>query len=293
VGTWSAGILGNDTSAQTYERFFELYDAGEPVRAIIKKVEAEMRESLILEEDRNNVALPLALALWECRSLDAPRLARVKRLVASGQDLEVWKGLDAGAALLGKRGVALTNLLRRISTPRPTARKRAPPAPQPSNPFRAGCCLAVRSRGRHHAFWIVRSNLRRKEGDLAIACLHLDQVRLPTLAQCERAYVSSVGLAGAEYPRGTWRGSVESLWYYPPDGPLFLAALDRACIVIGHTPRVVSDRLIWDSSGTALNFGDPRCIVRRLVGLQNRAKTGHWPLNRRLGNLISEFGEPT
>ncbi len=95
VGTWSAAILGNDTSSETYERFFELYDSGSAVARIVKTIEKEMRDSLALDEDRNNVTLALALALWECKALDATRLAQVGALVESKRMLPL---LEAGKA---------------------------------------------------------------------------------------------------------------------------------------------------------------------------------------------------
>ncbi len=287
MGTWSAAILGTDTSSETYERFFELYDSGSAVAQIVETIEKEMRDSLALDEDRNNVTLALALALWECKALDATRLAQVGALVASRRDLEVWAGLDASAVLLKRREAALKAFLRKLSIPKATARKPKPPERPQQSPFRAGCCFAVKSRSRYYAFWVVSANLGKKDGSLDVACLDIDQVRLPTLAQCERAFLLSVDKAGAEYPGGTYRGRKELLFYYPPDGPSFFDALDKHCIVIGCTVAITSYQLVLDCSGTALNLADSRSLVRRLVGLRAQAKREHWPRKHRLGALVA------
>jgi hypothetical protein len=290
MGTWSAAILGNDTSSETYERFFELYDSGSAVAQIVKTIEKEMRDSLALDEDRNNVTLALALALWECDALNATRLARVRALVASRRDLEVWAGLDAGAALLKRREAALKTFLRRVSTPRSSPRKRKPPARPQQTPFRAGCCFTVKSASRHYAFWVVTAALGKRDGDLGVACLDIESARPPTVAQCERAYVCSVEKAGVDYPRGTWRGRKELLFYYTPDGPSFHAALEKHCSVVGYTAAITSYQLVLDCSGTALDLADSRNLVRRLVGLRAQAKREHWPRKHRLGELVAKLG---
>ena len=290
MGTWSASILGNDTSAETYERFFELYDAGRPLPQIVKTIEKEMHDSLTLAEDRNNVEFPLALALWECQALDAARLNRIARLVASGRDLDVWAGLAAGAALLKKRGAALKAFLKRISTRKASPRKRKAPARPLETPFRAGCCFAVKSRGRHYAFWVATATMGRKDGDLGVACLGIDQVGLPTLAQCRHAYVLGAETAGTDYPRGAWRGRKELLFYYAPDAPSFYAMLDQHCTIIGYTAPLESWRMPWDANGSALDFTDSRSLVRKLLQFRSKGRRERWRRGHRLRELVTDPG---
>ncbi len=287
MGTWDASILGNDTSAQTYESFLARYDAGESIDAIVKKVEAEMRTSLKMADDRDNVELALALALWECGELDRARLAKVRTIIASGHDLAAKKRLGADASFLKQRARALTALERKLSTPPKKARKpRPPPVQATKNPFRSGCCFAVEDRGTFHGFWISSAWKGRGAGSFGVVCLDLEKREKPTLAECERAFVRGITKDRSGYPKGTYQGDQEMYGYDGDAGP-FLAAFAKTCTVIGHVSPIKSKKMLWGSAGHTLRLPE---LKQRLLALQAEAKANRSARRIRLGDLVNALG---
>lgn len=54
MGAWGTAIKSNDTSADIYEEFFELYNDGKEPSDITKKLIADNRELIGIPEDCNN-----------------------------------------------------------------------------------------------------------------------------------------------------------------------------------------------------------------------------------------------
>jgi hypothetical protein len=287
MGTWDASILGNDTSAQTYESFLARYDDGESIAAIVKKVEAEMRTSLKMADARDDVELALALALWECGALDRARLAKVRAIVSSGHDLAAKKRLGADASFLKQRTRALTALERKLSTPPKQARRRRPPPVEAKkNPFRSGCCFVVEDRGTFHGFWISSAWKGRGAGSFGVVCLDLQTRVMPTIAQCERAFVRGITKDRSGYPRGTYQGDQEMYGYDGDAGP-FLAAFAKTCTVVGHVAPIKSKKMLWGSAGHTLSLPE---LKQRLLALQAEVKARRAAKRIRLGDLVTALG---
>ena len=142
MGTWSAAIFGNDTSCEVKEHFFEQYNLGKDPVDIQKEILAlyDMND----KGEKTNVLFALAHCLWQTKELDSGFLAKIKGIVASGEDLAVCRELGADAKFIREREKALNKLLSDIETPKETAKKRVKPPVPMDSVYRNGCCLAFR-----------------------------------------------------------------------------------------------------------------------------------------------------
>lgn len=102
MGAWGTGISSNDTFADIYDEFFELYNDGLEVLEISKKLIKNNQEIINEPDDSNNFWFALAKAQWECKQLDNKVLDKAKTIIESGYDIEVWKRLDASEKDLKK-----------------------------------------------------------------------------------------------------------------------------------------------------------------------------------------------
>ena len=59
----------------------------------------------------------LSLAAWETNALPNDLYEKIKYIVSSGSDLEVWEKLGADKILLNERKEVLNNFLGKISVP--------------------------------------------------------------------------------------------------------------------------------------------------------------------------------
>jgi len=81
MGAWGTAISSNDTYADIYSEFFELYNDGLDVEEISKKLIADNQETIDDTDDSNNFWFALAKAQWECKQLDNDIFARVKNVI--------------------------------------------------------------------------------------------------------------------------------------------------------------------------------------------------------------------
>ena len=124
MGTWGTGISSNDVYEDINYEFFELYNQGMEVSAVTEKLIRENKDLIDSDEDQNNFWITIAKSQWECKSLDVKILNRIKEIVESGNDIELWKKLDASQSDLYKRKKVLDSFLEKISTEKKTTRKR-------------------------------------------------------------------------------------------------------------------------------------------------------------------------
>ncbi len=124
MGTWGTGISSNDVYEDINYEFFELYNQGLDVSAITEKLIKENKELIDSHEDQNNFWITIAKSQWECKALDPKIYSRIKDIVESEKDIELWKELDASKSDLTKRRKVLESFLSKISTEKKTARKR-------------------------------------------------------------------------------------------------------------------------------------------------------------------------
>jgi hypothetical protein len=124
MGAWGTAIKSNDTSADIYEEFFEQYNEGKEPNDIGAKLIADNEELIGIPEDCNNFWFALALALWETKSLNAKVHDKVRSIIQSGNDLEMWRELDADEDDIKKRKVVLDKFLAKLETEKPKAKAR-------------------------------------------------------------------------------------------------------------------------------------------------------------------------
>jgi hypothetical protein len=182
MGTWSAGILGNDTSFDVHESILEFYDAGGDVRSIAEHVRSRFRESLSLAQDANNVLFALALGLWELGALDDALRARVEELVSSGCDLGIWRELQASPTLIELRSKELASFIKRIQMPRKKPRARRRPPVQLETPFQPGTCLSFQFPDESFGGAVVAGAMfTKREGGMSLVMTNLKQAARPTM----------------------------------------------------------------------------------------------------------------
>jgi hypothetical protein len=95
MGAWGTGISSNDTYSDIYEEFIDLYNDGGSVTQITEHLINNNQETINLPEDATNFWFAIANAQWECKELDKYILQKVEEIVNTGEDLRIWKELEA------------------------------------------------------------------------------------------------------------------------------------------------------------------------------------------------------
>jgi hypothetical protein len=103
MGAWGIAISSNDTYADIYGEFFDLYHEGLDVVEISKKLVLNNQETIHDAGNCSNFWFALAKAQWECKQLDKELFENVKIIIESGADIEVWRQLGADEKDLKRR----------------------------------------------------------------------------------------------------------------------------------------------------------------------------------------------
>lgn len=246
MGTWDASILGNDTSAEVYEVFFERYDQGDSIEAIEALITQRFASSLALVEDASNVLLARALANWETGTLSEALRAEVCAAVDSGAALAAYRSLGADAAGVRERSRELARFVQKLGVSRPTARKRKKPPVALQTKFVPGACLSYRrSATDYGGVVVVDSAFFARRGEMCLAAMSLAQAQPPTFADFAGARLygfewEEVSGQAARWaaPNGKAGGiATRSLNYdTAAQRPAFFDRIDRFFDVVGHFP---------------------------------------------------------
>lgn len=116
MGTFNTDILGNDTSLDIYEEFYNEYNNGKNPSDIIEKLLQEYSDVLSDEEEKNNFLFGLSLAAWETKSLSDELFKKIELIINSDDDLKIWKNLGADKTLLDERKKVLSDFFNKISS---------------------------------------------------------------------------------------------------------------------------------------------------------------------------------
>ena len=185
--TWGTGISSNDIYEDINYEFFELYNQGMEVSAITEKLIQENKELIDSHEDQNNFWITIAKSQWECKSLDPKVLNRIKDIVESGKDIELWKELDASKSDLTKRQKVLDSFLKKISNEKKTSRKRKVKKSRNAI-FEKGDCLVFKlSDGDYCGVFVLESEKETEFGLNLIAVTDIKQSEKPTKKDFENA----------------------------------------------------------------------------------------------------------
>lgn len=208
MGTWGTAISSNDTYADIYSEFFELYNDRLDVAEISKRLISNNQEIISDTEDSNNFWFALAKAQWECKELDKELFNRIKEIIETGADLEVWRELDADEKDIKKRKVVLDKFLTDLQTERPKAKsikKKIIRKPL----FEKGDCLTFVLENGNYCGAIVLEAIKDTElGINLIATIRLNQKEKPTISDFEKSEVFILSL-----PDGKEKSDIG--WYYP------------------------------------------------------------------------------
>jgi hypothetical protein len=114
----------NDTYADIFGAFIQMYNDGLEAGEITEKLIAGNQDIINDGEECNNFWFALAKAQWECRELDPKVMERVKVIIESGADIELWQFLKADEEEIGERKAVLTRFYRELQTDKFKARPR-------------------------------------------------------------------------------------------------------------------------------------------------------------------------
>ena len=208
MGAWGTNIKDNDTTADIYADFFDLYNEGQDPISISAKLIAKNKELINDPDDCNNFWFALALAQWETKSLDLNIFEKVKTIIESDNDIEVWESLDADEKDLEKRKIALAKFLTKLQIEKVKAKARKKPI-NVKPIFAIGDCLTFKfDNGNYGGAVVLAANDNPKLGYNLVAGTRLNKQTKPTLNDFEKAEILIRNFA-------FWKDRVEVIWISP------------------------------------------------------------------------------
>ncbi|MFQ9315515.1 hypothetical protein [Dysgonomonas mossii] len=208
MGTWGVAISSNDTYADIYSEFFDLYNDGLEVAEISVKLIRENQEIIDDLEESNNFWFALAKAQWECKQLEKDLFLRIREIIESGNDLEVWRRLEAPEKEIKKRKDILQRFLLNLQEERPKAEARKKKIiRQPA--FEKGDCLVFKLENGNYGGAVVLEAIHDTEyGYNLIASTRINQENKPTKNDFENAEILIINYA-------EWDNKPNIHWYSP------------------------------------------------------------------------------
>jgi hypothetical protein len=208
MGTWGTGLLSNDTFADVYRKFFELYNDGQHVKEIAPVIIANHKELLDDKSDSNNFWFAIAKAQWECKSLDKYIFDKVKDIIENKKDLEVWKELGGDEREIEQRDKILLKFLAQISKERtkPKSRRKK----KIINPvFEKGSCLTFKLlNGNIGAAIVLEAIYGTPYGYNLVAVTTINRNNKPTIEQIIEADILFLNY-------GNWDNVQQITWFTP------------------------------------------------------------------------------
>jgi hypothetical protein len=208
MGSWGTAISSNDSYADIYDEFFELYNNGIEVSEVSERLLKNNQEIIKDPDDANNFWFAIAKAQWECKQLDPKVLDKVRQIIESGNDIEVWKRLDATDADLKKRKAVLDKFLTDIQSERPKAKaRRKKVIRQPV--FSKGDCLTFSLKnGNYGGAVVLEAEYDTEYGYNLIATTRINSKTKPTIRDFENSEVLVRNFT-------SWEDKPTIDWYYP------------------------------------------------------------------------------
>jgi hypothetical protein len=189
MGHWGTSIKSNDTYADIYDDFFDLYNDGKAVGEITISLKSKYADVIEDKDDSNNFWFSLAKAQWECKALDIEVFAKVKNIIESGDDLRLWKELGSDDKQLKLRAKVLDKFLAELSVERAVPKKRKKKVIlQPI--FEKGDCLTFQLSNGHYGGAIVLEAIKDSEFGLnLIASTRINQSKKPTIEEFKNSKI--------------------------------------------------------------------------------------------------------
>ncbi|WP_439185855.1 hypothetical protein [Carboxylicivirga taeanensis] len=211
MGSWGTAISSNDIYEDIYSEFMDLYDEGLESSEITKKIINTYPDLQDDYEDKNNFWFSLAMAQWQCKSLDPYLFQKVKTIILSGKDIELWEELGAERKEINKRKKVLDSFLEKLSVEKSKPRKRKRKVLRDSI-FQKGDCLTFKlENGNYGGAFVLTSEIQTEFGMNMIAITTINNEDKPTIEDFENSYVlirkEEVGLRGIQ-------DKEQISWYY-------------------------------------------------------------------------------
>ncbi|WP_338378929.1 hypothetical protein [uncultured Flavobacterium sp.] len=181
MGAWGTGISSNDTYADIYEQFIDLYNEGLSVADITKKLIYENQETINLEEDAPNFWFAIANGQWECKALDKEILSKVEHIINSGEDIRIWKELDATPADLKAREKVLSKFLSKLKIEKDKPKRRTKKRFYNSTYQKGDCLTYLMDNGNYGGAFVLTDEQKTATGTNYIAITTIDLPTKPTL----------------------------------------------------------------------------------------------------------------
>lgn len=202
MGAWGTGISSNDTYADVYEEFIDLYNDGLEVPEITKKLIDENQDTINTPEDASNFWFAIANGQWECKALDKEILSKVEIIIQSGEDLRVWKQLDASEKDLKAREKVLNKFLLKLLSVKDKPKKRTKKKLYDSI-FKKGDCLIYKmDNGNYGGAFVLSEEKESLVGINIIAITTINKPERPTIEDFKVAHVYIKRLNGIYFGKG-------------------------------------------------------------------------------------------
>lgn len=189
MGAWGTGISSNDTYADIYEQFIDLYNEGLSVPEITNRLINENQETINLEEDAPNFWFAIANGQWECKALDKEIFSKVEYLINSGEDIRIWKELEASPKDLKLRENVLKKFLLKLQTDKEKPRKRTKKKFYNSIYQKGDCLTYLMDNGNYGGAFVLTDEQQTETGTNYIALTTIDLLTKPTLDDFKSAEV--------------------------------------------------------------------------------------------------------
>jgi hypothetical protein len=152
MGAWGTGILQNDTTADIWVEFKELYNKGLSLKDIRLKLEKEYKPQTD-KEYYGEIWTGIAYGQWMCGNLEDYTFKKLNDATKS-KWLTVWA---YDKKLLEKRIKAISDFIQKTKTPRPTPLKRKKVVIRHSF-FKKGDVIGIKVNDKHFIAAIVTSH---------------------------------------------------------------------------------------------------------------------------------------
>jgi hypothetical protein len=160
-----------------------------------------------MRDESNNFWFALAKAQWDCKALDIKVHEKVREIISSGLDLEIWRDLGCSEDAIKKRGKVLDRFLGQLQSERPKAKSRKKRRLlQPI--FAKGDCLTFRlANGNYGGAVILEAEPDTEQGSNLVAVTRINQPRKPQISEFENAEILLLNFAN-------WDGKEQIIWIF-------------------------------------------------------------------------------
>ena len=189
MGVWGTGISSNDTYADIYEQFIDLYNEGLASQEITRRLIDENQETINLKEDAPNFWFAIANGQWECKALDKEIFSKVQHIICSGEDLKIWKDLDASTADLKLREKVLNKFLSKLQSEKDKPKRRTKKIYYDSTYKKGDCLTYVMNNGNYGGAFVLTDEIQTETGTNYIAITTIDKPTKPDINDFKTAEI--------------------------------------------------------------------------------------------------------